>query len=195
MTTKPFINFKSRSDVVPSTMIVLSILILLATLAFMIIVPSPSAAGIARGRERSRLMIQEEIDLARSRAASAREAADVRVWEGSAETVMAQVLARLSGRAARGGLQVSAFRPQRTQTFGTLTELPFSVQVAGPYASVLSFAAGLEEAEGKMVLRSLQVAAADGASSTVTSSLGISVYVNAKETPAAAPPATGGKRD
>ncbi len=180
------ITFKTKEDVLPSTLILLSIAILIGALVFLVL-PKPSAAGIAKGRERSRQQIREEIERAKEREKQARAAALTRLWTGDAETVTASVLAQVTQRANESALQMGAFRPQRVQPLEGLTELPFSVQVSGPYPAVRKFLTSFDSANSRLALRSVQIAAADGKSSAVTATLGISAFrLNEEAAPAAA---------
>jgi hypothetical protein len=188
------IGFKTRDDVLPSTLILLAILILAGSLFVMLFVPKPTTAGIVAGRDRSRRSIEDEIEKAKIRTKEAQVAVQPRLWKGSPEAITASVLARLTQEAATRKLQIGAFRPQKTQSLPGLTELPFSVQVAGPYPVVRSFMASLDAAGSKICLRSIQIASSDSASNAVTATLGISAYLEAKvetKTDSTIKPATG----
>lgn len=185
------LNFKSRADVLPSALILGSILILLGTLAYMILVPMPSAAGVARVQERNRQQLQSDIQQAKTRAGEAKQAAAARSWQGTPDSVMAVALARLTQQAAQHHLQIAAFRPQKPQAVSGMTELPFTVQVAGPYPAVLAFLGSLDAPANKMALRSLQVASADASTSTVTATAGLSAYLADGGAAAGVVPASG----
>ncbi|GAB4459634.1 MAG: hypothetical protein OHK0029_22440 [Armatimonadaceae bacterium] len=170
------INFKNREEVLPSTLIVLAILILALTLGYMLIVPPPNAAGVVKGRETSRRKIENEIETAKTRGAAAQQSVRPLLWEGSTEAITAGVLAKVTYEVNRQKLRMAAFRPQKPQTLENLTELSYSIQMAGPYKAVRDALAVLDSPSSKMALRSLQVASADGASSEVTATLNLSVY-------------------
>jgi Tfp pilus assembly protein PilO len=180
------LNFRNKDEILPSALIALSLLLLLATLTYMLLVPAPSAAGIAKGRERSKRQIQTEIARAKVKTAKAKEAYAARLWTGSADTILADTLARLTTRAAHHRLQMAAFRPQKAKALGALTELPCSVQVSGPYPAVVAFLGSLDAKGTQIALRSAQVTAADAATGAVTATLGLSVYY-ADAAPATAP--------
>ncbi len=192
------INFKNRDEALPSALIVLSLLILVGALLFMLLVPKPTTAGLTKGRERSRKQLEAEIVSAKSRDMESRKAFAPRLWAGNTETITATILADLTQRANKSKLQVGAFRPQKQQALEGLTELPYSIQVAGPYPAVRSFIATLDVPNSRLALRSLQFASSDASSSAVTATLGVSAYLLSitpsavKETPAK--PAAGGNR-
>ena len=183
------ISFKNREEIAPSVLILLSLLILLGSLAVMLFVPKPSTAGLARGKEMSRKKLESEIAQAKERTKEATAAAKARLWQGTPDAVTASVLAQLTGEANRRRLQIGAFRPQKPNAVAGLTELPFSVLISGPYPAIRAFAATLDGAGSKTALRSLQIAGADGASSQVTATLGISAYIPASLTLPATPTA------
>lgn len=184
------INFKHRDEIAPSAMVLLSLLIMAGALAYMLLVPPPSVAGIARGRDRSRRAIDEEIARARARSKEAQAAAEKRLWTGDPDAVTAAVLARLTAEANQRALKLGAFRPQRQQALDELTELPFSVQIAGPYPAVRAFLATLDRPGTRLTARSIQIASSDSATDAVTATVGLSAYIAAT----AAPAATGGTR-
>jgi len=193
------LNFRNKDEILPSALIALSLLILAATLAYMLLVPPPSAAGIAKGRERSKRQIQAEIVKAKAKAAKAKAGYEGHLSSGSADAVLAQTLAQLTTRANRYHLKMGAFRPQKAKLLGSLTELPCTVQVSGPYPTVVSFLSSLDAKGTRVALRSAQIAAADGATGAATAMLGLSVYYASAEESSAPRPATasagkGGRR-
>ncbi|HVK06202.1 MAG TPA: type 4a pilus biogenesis protein PilO [Armatimonadaceae bacterium] len=174
-------NFlKSKADVLPSVLMALSIIVLLGSLVVMVAVPKPSTAGLARGKDRSRLKVEEEIEQAKQRHKETQAAVAPRLWSGDPETVTASVLAKLTQEASGRKLQVGAFRPQKPQTLSGVTELPYSLQVSGGYPQVRGFLSTLDAPGSKLALRSIQVAAADANTSTVTATLGVSAYLETK---------------
>ncbi len=194
------INFKRRDDIVPSSLILAAILLLLGTLLYMVLVPVPSTAGLAKGRDLSRKKIEQEIKSARSRADELEKTNQAYLWNDTAESVTASVLNNITAEARRKSLKMTAFRPQRPQTLETLTELPFSVQLSGPYPAVRAVVAALNTQESRIALRSLQMASSDGGSSAVTATLAFSAYtvLPTKPTPATkapAPPTQGGNKN
>jgi hypothetical protein len=184
------INFKNRDELAPSVLIILSIAILIGSLLFMLLVPKPSVAGLAAGRTRSIHKIEDETDKAKARTKEAETAANPRIWSGEQESVTASVLALLTNQANQRSLKIAAFRPQRTQLLPGLTELPYSVQVSGPYPAVQTMIAALDTDSSKLALRSLQIASADGKTSAVTATLGLSAYVPIKQETSSVPSLT-----
>ena len=192
------INFKRRDDVLPSSMILASILMLLGTLLYMIFVPVPSTAGLAKGRDLSRRTITKEIETTRARADELEKTNQVYLWNDTAESVTASVLGNITAQSRRKALKMTAFRPQRPQTLESLTELPFSVQLSGPYLAVRDVVSVLNTPQSKIAMRSLQMSSSDGGSSAVTATLAFSAYTvlpKKTATKAPAPPVAGGKNN
>lgn len=173
------INFKNKDEVLPSALIVFSIVVLLGSLIALLVLKPDS--GLARGRNRSRLTIQREITLATQGTVDATVRARPRLWEGDADVVTASVLAQLTRQANQQALILTAFRPQKNQQLDGVSELPFSVQVAGSYAKVRAFVASLDAAGSKVAVRSFQFASTDGATDTVTANVTFSAFVVLKE--------------
>jgi Tfp pilus assembly protein PilO len=190
------IGFKNRDEGLASGLILLSILILIGSLVVMLFVSKPTTAGIVAGRDRSRRTIEEEIEKAKARTKEIQVAVQPRLWTGNPEAITASVLAQLTKEAAGRKLQIGAFRPQRPQALPGVTELPFTVQVSGPYPVVRSFMASLDASGSKIALRSVQIASSDAATNAVTATLGISTFLETKteKTEAATKPAAGGTR-
>ncbi|MBC7808298.1 MAG: type 4a pilus biogenesis protein PilO [Akkermansiaceae bacterium] len=179
------IDFKRRDDILPSSLILAAILMLLGTLLYMVLVPTPSTAGLAKGRDLSRRKIAKEIETARARADELEKTNRAYLWNESAESVTARVLGDITAQARRKSLKMTAFRPQRPQTLETLTELPFSVQLSGPYPAVRDVVAAMNTPRSRIALRSLQMASSDGASSAVTATVAFSAYTVLPKKPAA----------
>ncbi len=183
------INFRDPNDVLPSALIVLAILLLLGTLLFMLLVKSPSVEGIAQGRGTQRQQLMSSIEAAKTRIKATHLAIAPKLWQGGPDTISAAVLAQITANAQGHKLDVSAFRPQRTVDLGEVTELPFTVQLSGRYQGIHAVLASLDTAQSKLVLTSVQMAAAQTTGSGVTATVGFSAYVAAD--PQLLPPPAG----
>ena len=170
------INFRDPQFRVPSVLILLSILILAGTLLYMVFVPPPSVAGLARGRAANLQEINREIASAKSLSHQARQQIRPMVWTGDTDTISGSVLELLTAQAQQQTLSLSAFRPQRTQDVGGVTELPFTVQLSGPYQGVHGVMAAMDAPGSKLVLNSAQIASS-ATGSGVTATLGLTAYV------------------
>lgn len=178
------ISFRTRDDILASVLILLSILVLLGALVVRVFVPKPTVAGLVKARQRKNNALEKEIAASRESAAAAQAVVTPRLWTGDSESITASVLARLTHEANVRQLKMGAFRPQKPVALEALAELPYSVQISGPYPAVQALAASLDTPNTRLVLRSLQIAASDPASDAVTATLGISVYGDASLAPA-----------
>lgn len=178
------INFKQREYLAPSIMALISIVIMAGALIFMLVVPAPSVARSSKGRELSRRKLQAEIEGIRRQADESDKAIAPRIRQGDPEAITSQVLKQLTADAARRGLKMTAFRPQRTQPLEGVTELPYSAHVTGAFPAVRAMLTGLDDGHTKLALRSYQFASSDESSSAVTATINLSVY-----TPSATQPA------
>ena len=170
------INFKNKDEVLPSLLIVLSLLIFLGCLVSMVFFKPPTTAGVAAGRQRSISTIQKEIATSEQRAQEAQVSVRTRLWQGDPEAVTAAVLAQLTRQTNQSGVQLVAFRPQKLQALEGVSELPFSVQLTGSYPKVRALVAALEVSSSRLVVRSFQFASTDGASDAITATVGVSAY-------------------
>lgn len=171
------ISFRRREDIVPSALILLAIVLLTGTLLYMLLVPPPSVAGQVAVREQAKQQLQRETVQAKQQARQAQAALGTRLWRGDADTISAAILALLTEQTHQHALKLGAFRPLRPQVLSGITELPFSVQISGPYPRVQAVMAALDAANTSVALRSVQIAASDETTDAVTATLGVSAYI------------------
>ncbi len=170
-------GFQDPEMRVPNLLILAAILLLLVSLTVMLFVKPPSVAGLATKRQRSLQKLEDEVETLKKRSAEATAATRPRLSAGDAETLTAQTLDRLTQIARSRNVILGGFRPQRTKELPGLMELPYSVQLRGAFPAVRGFASDVDAPGGKIVLRSLQLAASDGDTSNVTATLGVSIFV------------------
>ena len=173
------ISFQRREDTAPSVLMVVSILILAATLAYMLLVPKPGSPGNSRAGTSSRRRMVDDIADTRMQSRRARAAVQPCLWHVDSEAATATILAQLTAQTGKRSLKLTAFRPDRAQAFEDVTELRFDVQVAGPYAGIYALMNALEAQGSKVVLRSVQITLSPATGNTVTATLGLSAFVAA----------------
>lgn len=171
------ISFGRPEEVAPSVLVILSILVLAGTLAYMLLVPKPSTAASARAWTSSRRRMVDDIADTRKQTRLARAAVRPRLWRGDPESVTATILAQLTTQTGHRALKLTAFRPDRPKAFEEMTELRFDVQVTGPYAGVHSLMDALDSRGSKVALRSVQITLSQVAGNTVAATLGLSAFV------------------
>lgn len=170
------IRFGRREKVLPSLLMLLSLVVLAGTLAFMIVVPKPGAA-LPAGGSAARRRIVDDIADARRGARQTRAATKPHLWQGDPEAVTATILARLTTQTGHRSLKLLAFRPDRPQAFEGITELRFDAEVSGPYAGIHALLNTLDAPGSKVALRSVQLTSTQAAGGAVSATLGLSAFV------------------
>jgi Tfp pilus assembly protein PilO len=171
------INFNERTDRLPSGMILASIIVIVAALAFMVLAPPPTVNALAADHARQQQQIESQITTAKQQGEQTREEIMPRLWRQGADTVSATVLSQLTDSALKDKVAIGAFRPQRTQDLGGITELPFSVQVSGAYHGIHALMSSLDTPHTKIVLTSAQISASQANSNGITATLGLTAYL------------------
>jgi Tfp pilus assembly protein PilO len=173
------IDFRSRESRGSSILIVLSLVSLAVTLAFMLffLLHPPSAAGVVKGRTKTSRSIQSDIDKLKRRSAQIQQEVRPLLWTRPADEVTAALLNSVTREANRRNLKLTAFRPQKPQEFAGVTELPFVLSISGPYSVVAGMIRLLDDPSERMAMRSVQIAASESDSSVVTATLAISAYL------------------
>ena len=171
------LNFKDKTLVIPSAIIVASLVILVAALLVGLFVPLPSTNGVAKSPELQLKDLNHQITMLQTQEQTAGQTIAARTWQGSQNDVSAAILANLTAQAKLEGLAVGSFRPQRTTDLNGVTELPYAVQITGPYPGVRLMMRSLDSPKSKVVLRSAQITAATNSTTDVAATLGLSAYV------------------
>jgi Tfp pilus assembly protein PilO len=139
----------------------------------MLLVPKPSSAGMQKTYRdqdfQTRLTTKDVRErLTQMEARSARL-----LWNVPAPQVGPQAMARVNVLAQKYGVNVVAFRPQRTSKIGTVTELPMAVSLEGPFPGIAGFLTDLEAPANRLAVTLVQVSAADGNSNLVNATVGL----------------------
>jgi len=185
------ISFKRPEDVLPSALILLALAILAVTLGLILLAPVQTKAAVDKSHKNSLRKLVNQISDLNRRADSAQKEAATRLWTGDPETVSTSVLGGLTAQANSLSLKVGAFRPQRIVQLDGLTELPFSVQITGPYTRVRKVLASYDTPTSKVAIRSAQIASsAQSSTYDVTATVQISAYIPTEAVAVIATPAT-----
>ncbi len=171
------LNFKDKTLVIPSAIIVVSLMVLVVALLVGVLVPLPSTNGLAKSPELQLKDLNHQITMLQVQEQTAGQTIAARTWQGSQNDVSAAILANLTAQAKQEGLAVGSFRPQRTTDLNGVTELPYAVQITGPYPGVRLMMRSLDSSQSKVVLRSAQITAATNSTTDVAATLGLSAYV------------------
>lgn len=175
------------------TILVLSLLVIAASVASITVAPKPDPEAARNAHRRTVAKLIATRDQSKRDAQSADAAAAKRIWPGDSDAVTSALMAGLTREADARELKMAGFRAQRVVDYQGITELPFSVQVVGPYPSVRAFLAMLDRPGTRILLRSAQLASADAATDTVSATLGVSAFVRSVIAPVQA--AKGVKRN
>lgn len=183
-------DFQKKEHVLPSALILLAIVAMTVAALYDILVPSPGGPAAGHSRVMARRKLADDMFIAKISETKAKNALEPKLWQGDPNTVAAGVLAQLTTQANRHALTLGAFRPERSVSLGIITEMPYSVQVTGPYPSIRAVLSALDAANSKVILRSVQLAASEQSSNVVSATLGVSAYLATDPLVAKAPQAT-----
>ena len=186
------ISFKTKEDVLPSSLILLSLVILTAALIYTLLIPDPTTAAVISSRHATIRTVTNDILYSQKRSDEASAAIEPRLWTGTPNHVSAAVLALVNESATGETLDMTAFRPQRSQDLDGVTELPFSVQLSGSFTGIRQVIRQIDGPKSKVVLRSVQVNASEEAQGTVTATLVISAYIQSPADTSTSTTETGG---
>jgi hypothetical protein len=172
------ISFKTKDDTVPSVLIIFSIVAIVGVLLYSVLLPVPTVESMAASlNTQQRLLVSQNL-VDEKQANIARAAVGTRLWHGDENHVGADVLAKVTASTENNNVKLTAFRPQRTDDLGGIVELPYTLQLTGPYPGIRAVMRDLDANGSKVVLRSVEVTASEEVTGSVTSTLGISAYIS-----------------
>ena len=153
-------------------------------------IPVPTIEAQVRKHTAAVRAILKETEAKKLEYAKARSVVSGYAWKGDDERVEAQVLELVSILAKKVDVKMGAFRTQKRASEGELGLRPFVLTLEGPYPKVLQFVKKLETPANKLAVNLVQFGASDGASDTVSATVGIYAYQESP-TEAAGKPAPG----
>ncbi len=175
------IDFRRR-EFVPASLIALSaVLVMAATLLFMLFYPRPTTRGLAEESRAKKLRARLKTKEDQERLGVATTAVNANTWPGNPETVGPAALARLNGLAARRQVKVTQFRPQRTTEAGEFTTLPFLVTLEGSFPQIVQFARDIDTPGTRLTVNLLQISAATDENGQVSATMGVVAYLKPKD--------------
>jgi hypothetical protein len=184
------IDFKQKDRVVPSAMVVIALVIMAGATVFDRLSPVPGPASMSTHHSLTRRTMTKDTKMAETDGEAARKALIPKLWQGKPDIVSAGVLALLAKASNLQSLKLGAFRPQRAQPLGAITELPYTVQINGPYPGIRAVMASLDASGSKIALRSAQITSSEQGTNAVSATLGVSAYLAADPSLAAQPAKT-----
>lgn len=99
-----------------------------------------------------------------------------KLWNLGPEALGPIAMGKVSNMAKASGLNMVAFRPQRTTAAGDLVRYGYQISLEGSFSKVIEFTRKLETPETRLAVVSLQVASTDGASDAVSATVGVVAY-------------------
>jgi Tfp pilus assembly protein PilO len=170
------ISFKSRAEIVSSIAILAAIGIVLATAAFMIFVPIPTAKGVASAKIKARNEIEDQIKDLKSKRAVLATSISARLWTLPPDQIGPKALESITEFARREKLTLKAFRPQKANEVNGLMQLPYLIAIEGSYPGLMRFLNDLQTAELKVATSVVQLANTDPNSDLVSATIGVVAY-------------------
>lgn len=172
------ISFKRPEDVLPSTVILLAIVMMAGSLAFMLFTRPPTKAQLRKQEMHAVIQFADQKREMEKETSTANAESKGRIWSDDPQTVATSVLGKLTDDAAKDQVSVSSFRPQTMRPMSNETELPISVQVAGQYAGVRKLLHSLDGPDSRIALESVQIASEQNkAGGGITASLMVDAFM------------------
>lgn len=175
------INFKTRTDTAITTAILTSLLILVGTGVYMMVVPKPTSEGKATGRERTYKKVLNDLESVQKNLTETKAAIDAKVWDVPVAQIGPKTLESITSIAQKAKLKVVAFRPQKPVPVNGLTQLPFIVSLEGSYVGVMNLVHEIEAKGSKIAPSLVQFSSTDSNSDLVTATVGIVAYAQENE--------------
>lgn len=166
-----------KPDQLPKILTGLAVAVLFVTLVAMIAVPKADAKeGLLKAK---RQISKDRVAtiIAREDADKAESVVRLRTWPGTPGTIGPVARERLRALAAKVGVSLTSFRPQRQNDNGELSQLPFVATIEGPYPNVVRFVRGAESPTTKLAVNLVQISNSDDASNRVNATVGLLAYL------------------
>lgn len=141
----------------------------------------PKPASQTRKWQEEKLDLEKKINGAKENLPDAETELAAKVWTESPDQLGAILMGAVQANARKNGLNMLAFRPQKTEEDSGVVRHGYSVSLEGRFPQVIEFLRAVETPESKLAVGTLQIAAADGATDAVTATVGIVAYRRAEE--------------
>lgn len=174
------IDFRRKEMVPSSTVAVSSILVLFGTFVFMAyaqFINPPTTKGLAERVRKDSLKTQLATKLAKESAAAAEATIEANTWEGTRDVIDPAAMTKLRAIARKNGITMTAFRPQKEATAGSLTALPYVLTLQGPFPSVVKFTQQVDKPGTKLSVNLVQVNASSEENNSVVATVGVTAYI------------------
>ena len=169
-------SFKTKADTGASVAIIAALVIMVATIAYSLLIPAPSTEGVANGPQRSIREIEDQIKQGDEQLTEKTTYVQSKIWDVPLDDIGPKALQSVTKFAQEAKIKLVAFRPQKPTDVNGLTQLPFLISLEGGYPGVMQFLRKLEAGNVKLAINSAQIASSDANSDTVTATVGAVVY-------------------
>jgi len=173
------ISFKSKADTGASVAILVALAVMLAA-AIIQFAPKPTSAAMAKGAERSRDQIKDEIGKLEASNAELTSQVNEKIWSMPLDDIGPKALQTVSGYVQKAHLKLVAFRPQKTVEVNGLTQIPFLISVEGSYPGMMELLRELDLPDAKVATNTVQLTSTDGSSDKVTGTIVAVAYTQQK---------------
>lgn len=138
--------------------------------------PVQAAGKVVATRAKEDRDLDADIKKLRDDVTSTRAKNNTRLWTQPTDEISAATMAKVTSLAQGRNLKVIAFRPQRTQDDSGVLRIPFQASIEGPFPQVVALLKDLETSKFKVIVSTVQIASADGASDKVSATIGLVAY-------------------
>ncbi|MBS1714242.1 MAG: type 4a pilus biogenesis protein PilO [Armatimonadetes bacterium] len=142
-------------------------------LAFHLLAPMPSAAQTTKRHRAEEIKTEAETKSLREEVARIKTEIAPNLWDVPVDELGAAVMGVVDKAVAGKALKIQGFRPQKPITVSGVTRFPYLVVLQGPFQQVVGFVRDIETTGTKLAVSGVQMSGADGATDTVTATIGI----------------------
>lgn len=167
---------KNQNDRISTAVSIASIVVMAATLAFILLVPKPTLKGLKAKFDKARPLQESAAKKAKESQARAIDEIGKYVWTGKDSEVAPAALDKVTRIAFTRHIKVVAFRPQK-MIEGNFNQIPFLINLDGSYPDVMRFEKDLEDPANRLAVNLVQLTSADSNSDHVTATVGVLAYL------------------
>ena len=172
------VRVNDNTENVITAIMIVSALVLVATLASLFIFKAPTSAAAKKDHNTKVMRTEQDTLIAQKDADKAEAENKPHLWNMSLQNVGPAALAKITALAKTHQVKLSSFRPQRTIDVDGLTQVPFLMTIDGSYPNVVGFVRDIESSDTKLAVSQAQMTSSDGGSDKVSASIGIVAYMN-----------------
>lgn len=154
---------------------------MLATVTFHFLIPVPTVDSLVRRHRAELAKLQKETHKLQEEVTVTRAYVRSKLWNAQADNLGAEAMSVVDQAAKKNQIAVQAFRPQRTVVSDGIERFPYSVVVQGSFPRVLQLVRDLQDPGTLLAVTSVQLSSADGASDSVTATVGLAAFLESSE--------------